>query len=197
MSNFKGLTPEAKAHLLPENVILLGYRGSIAHGMYSNPEDPNSIDDKDLMGVCFGPANTYFGDAKFEQKEAVYEEWDSVVYECRKMIRLLKNSNPNVLSLLWLKENHYVFKTDAGQELIDYRNLFTSKRIYKAFTGYAYGQLKRMTHLAFEGYMGDKRKGLVQKHGYDTKNASHLIRLLKMGIEFLNEGQLYVFRHDA
>ena len=114
MSNFKGLTPEARAHLLPEDTILLGYRGSIAHGMYLNPEDPNSVDDKDLMGVCFGPANSYFGDTKFEQKEAVYEEWDSVVYECRKMIRLLKNSNPNVLSLLWLKENHYVSKTDAG-----------------------------------------------------------------------------------
>lgn len=33
--------------------------------------------------------------------------------------------------------------------------------------------------------MGEKRKQLVAKHGYDTKNASHLIRLLRMGMEFL------------
>ena len=49
----------------------------------------------------------------------------------------------------------------------------------------------------FKGYMGDKRKKLVQKFGYDTKNASHLIRLLRMGTEFLLEGDLKVFRDDA
>lgn len=54
-----------------------------------------------------------------------------------------------------------------------------------------------MTHLAFEGYMGDKRKKLVEKFGYDTKNGAHLIRLLRMGIEFLKDGELHVQRHDA
>lgn len=50
----------------------------------------------------------------------------------------------------------------------------------------------------FSGYMGEKRKGIVRQHGYDTKNASHLIRLLRMGVEFLESGQLNVFReHDA
>ena len=48
-----------------------------------------------------------------------------------------------------------------------------------------------------QGYMGAKRKALVDKFGYDTKNASHLIRLLRMGIEFLTDGVLYVERHDA
>jgi len=37
------------------------------------------------------------------------------------------------------------------------------------------------------GYLGDKRKQLVLKHGYDAKNAAHLIRLLRMGIEFLTK----------
>lgn len=45
--------------------------------------------------------------------------------------------------------------------------------------------------------MGDKRKELVKEFGYDTKNAAHLIRLLRMGIEFLTEGMLYVERADA
>jgi len=45
--------------------------------------------------------------------------------------------------------------------------------------------------------MGEKRKELVRKFGYDTKNAAHLLRLLKMGIEFMKDGRLYVFRHDA
>ena len=44
------------------------------------------------------------------------------------------------------------------------------------------------------GYMGDKRKKLVLQFGYDTKNAAHLIRLLKMCKEFLNTGVMNVDR---
>lgn len=37
----------------------------------------------------------------------------------------------------------------------------------------------------FSGYMGEKRKAMVRKYQYDVKNAAHLIRLLRMGAEFL------------
>jgi hypothetical protein len=47
------------------------------------------------------------------------------------------------------------------------------------------------------GYMGQKRRELVRRVGYDAKNAAHLIRLLRMGIEFLTEGMLHVERADA
>jgi hypothetical protein len=49
----------------------------------------------------------------------------------------------------------------------------------------------------FSGYMGDKRKSNVIKYGYDTKNAAHLIRLLRMSCEFLRTGEFIVFRPDA
>ena len=45
--------------------------------------------------------------------------------------------------------------------------------------------------------MGAKRKELVRRVGYDAKNAAHLIRLLRMGIEFLVDGELHVERADA
>ena len=47
------------------------------------------------------------------------------------------------------------------------------------------------------GYMGKKRRELVRRVGYDAKNAAHLIRLLRMGIEFLTEGTLHIERADA
>ena len=47
------------------------------------------------------------------------------------------------------------------------------------------------------GYMGRKRRELVRRVGYDAKNAAHLIRLLRMGIEFLTEGTMHVERADA
>lgn len=46
----------------------------------------------------------------------------------------------------------------------------------------------------FQGYMGEKRKALVQKFGYDTKNAAHLIRLMRMCNEYLQTGELKVWR---
>lgn len=42
--------------------------------------------------------------------------------------------------------------------------------------------------------MGEKRKAMVRKYQYDVKNASHLIRLLRMGAEFLESGTLNVYR---
>lgn len=180
--------------------ILSMYRGSIAHGMYIPNSDPNSIDDKDVMAICVPPLEYYFGLKQYGSrgtKEIMHNEWDIVIYELRKMISMLTKGNPNVLSALYLKEKHYMTITAAGQILLDNRDIFVGKHVYRSFTGYAHSQLKKMTHFKFEGYMGEKRKQLVQKFGYDTKNAAHLIRLLRMGIEFLTDGCLYVERHDA
>ena len=41
------------------------------------------------------------------------------------------------------------------------------------------------------------RKELIRKHGYDTKFASHLIRLLTEGLEFINTGTLVFPLHNA
>ncbi len=199
MVNFKlkGLSAEETLSCFPYTPILVGYRGSIAHGTYMPNKDPNSIDDKDVQGVTAANIEHYFGLEQFEQKESFIREWDIVNYEIRKFFRLLLKCNPNVLSILWLEPVHYIYTSVAGKYMIDQRDIFVSKQIYKSYTGYAYGQLKRMTHQAYKGYMGKKRKALVEKWGYDTKNATHLIRILRMGIEFLNEGVLYVHRHDA
>jgi len=190
----------AENQSLGDWAILVAYRGSIAHGMYVPSSDPNSIDDKDAMSICVPPLEYYYGLETFGSngtKEIKRGEWDIVVYEARKFIRLLENGNPNVLMLLWLRPNYYMKNTPAGDLLIQNRGMFIGRHVYKSFTGYAYGQLHRMTHHAFEGHMGAKRKTLVEKYGYDCKNAAHLIRLLRMGVEFLKDGELYVHRDDA
>ncbi len=202
-TKLKGLSEEQSGNLFsdhegrPLNLILLGYRGSIAHGTYVPSTEPTSIDDKDLMGVYIGRKEHYLGFENREVYERAVGEWDVVLYELRKYVGLCLKSNPNVLSLLWLPMKYYVWKDVYGLSLIANRKLFVSKQAYHSFTGYAHGQLHRMTNFKFEGYMGDKRKQLVEKFGYDTKNAAHLIRLLKMGIEFLVEGELHVEREDA
>jgi len=177
--------------------ILLCYRGSIAHGTFVPNSNPGSIDDKDVIGVAIPTGKYMFGLTSFEQFERQHEYWDVLIYDFRKFVRLLLKSNPNVMQVLWTDDDHYLKKTAAGKLLIENRSLFASKRVYKSFCGYAYSQLHRMENMAFNGYMGQKRKQLVEKFGFDCKNAQHLIRLLRQGIEFLNTGKLLVKRPDA
>ena len=231
MIKIKGLSQEEIKEGFPYHRSIVCYRGSITHGMYIPQEDPNTIDDKDLMGIVIAPLDKYFGLSSFEGcKDKFVREYDIVIYEYRKFVRLLLKNNPNVLSVLWLHPKHYIHVDWTGRKLIENRDLFTSLQAYHSFTGYAFSQLKRMESFGkcdkckgsggvvkqgesyksvqcgkckgkgvrgFDGYMGDKRKQLVEKFHFGTKNASHLIRLLRMGIEFLKEGVLYVEREDA
>jgi hypothetical protein len=58
-------------------------------------------------------------------------------------------------------------------------------------------RFRKLHRQHFSGYMGEKRKAMVRKYSYDVKNAAHMIRLLRMGSEFLRSGVLEVFRPDA
>jgi len=185
-----------------DDLIFLAYRGSVAHNMYIPNSDPNSIDDVDLMGVFIAPNSHYIGikkskqtiEKKIEVNDMLY---DCVYYELSHFVNLLVKNNPNVLSMLWLKPEHYITMSEGMSLLLDYKQIFGSKIAYHSFTEYAHSQLTRMEAYNKKGYMGEKRKRLVEKYGYDVKNAAHLIRLLRMGCEFLNTGKMEVFRSDA
>ena len=197
----KGLTEELEKELIPGGTILLGYRGSVAHGTYVKTYGTDAHDDKDILGVCIGLKEVYYGLQRFEQKERMIPakdgvEWDSVVYELRKFVHLLLKCNPNVLSLLFLPEHLYLIRHPLGQRLIEQRDIFVSREAYFSYVGYAKGQLHRMTHHN-ERNLGAKRKKLIEKFKYDTKNASHLVRLLRLGIEFLSTGDMHIEREDA
>ena len=197
MIKLPDLTQAETDSIVPPKTILLGYVGSIAHGTHIPSSNPDSIDDQDIMGICVGEIETYLGLRSFEQKITQYKSWDSCIYEIRKYFRLLLKQNPNVISLLWLRPEHYIYISPIGQQIIDNRNLFASKESYKSFTGYAYAQLQRMERFRFEGYMGAKRKELVERFGYDAKNGAHLIRLMRMCNEYLETGEFIVCRPDA
>lgn len=222
-----GLTPVQIAEMFPVRTVMVALRGSHSHGTYIPPEDEHGVDDVDLMGTYIPTGlSDFFGLLRspdvIEKKIGV---WDTVTYEFRKFVGLLLKCNPNVLGMLWLKDEHYYHLEPEGQALRDNRELFSSRAAYHSFAGYAHAQLKRMTafrdqgptcgctgkfhskecpiaeekgrgsmKLYATGFMGEKRKRLVEKHGYDVKNAAHCIRLVRMGAEFLTTGELNVDR---
>lgn len=181
-----------------EGLIYLAFRGSVAHGTYVPDTDPLSIDDVDLMGVVVPSLEHYMGLRQWGSrgtKEVQKGKWDVVLYEARKMLSLLRQGNPNVLSALFCQAEHVILMTEAGETLRNARNIFLSKAMHNSFAGYANSQLQRMTKFAFGGHLGEKRKRLVEQFGYDTKNAAHAIRLLKMAGEVFRTGYLRVYRH--
>lgn len=180
---------------------LVCYRGSHAHGTYIPNSDPDSIDDIDIFAIEIPPLKYYLGtriDSRWNMKGRDYwvDEWDIVEYSLRKYVGLLAKGNPNWCMTLWLEDDCYFHVTPTAEALIENREIFLGKKpIYDAFIGYARSQLKRMTAFQkYEGYMGAKRKALVDKFGYDVKNASHLIRLLRTLRDFLVEGRFIVNR---
>lgn len=177
-----------------EHTIVHAYRGSTAHNMYILPEEEMSTDDVDYMGVFIAPIDYYFGLYTKENHETFIGTDDVVMYDIKKFFKLLLKSNPNVLSLLWNKSEMVISKNWVWDEIVKHRHMFSSKDSFKAFNGYAFSQIKKMHHGPSKGYMGEKRKKIFDKFGYDTKNASHLIRLLRMGTEFLSTGYMRVYR---
>lgn len=177
-------------------LILAGYAGSIAHGTVAD-----DTDDVDIMGVYVGDRRHYLGLKQTEHvcKVGVAGKYDFALYEIRKYFRLLLKSNPNVLALLWLPDNLYIWReTRFGHALIANRHLFLSKAVYKSFIGYAFGQMKKMSRpCTDQAFQGAKRRERFKQFGYDCKNAAHMIRLLRMGVELLSTGELNVQRKDA
>lgn len=180
--------------------ILMAWRGSVAHGTWVPPTDPDAFDDLDLMGIAVPPPPYYYGLKQLGSRGTVEVQegiWDCVVYESRKALSLLAKGNPNVLCLLWLPEDLYLWRRPAGEVLTARRSLFSTKAAFPAFRGYAQGQLHNMESGVYQGYMGQKRRELFDRFGYDVKQASHLIRILRQGIEFLTTGEMVVYRPDA
>lgn len=178
--------------------ILEGYRGSHSHGTYIPGTDPNSVDDIDIFRVVVQPEEYYLGLGSYLKTQEHYEtfigQYDVLVYDIRKFIHLLSKGNPNVHIFLWLRPEDYFKITGAGKYLLSNRTEFLSQKVIESFGGYAVSQLKRMTHFEYEGYMGEKRKSLVNKYGYDCKNAAHCVRLLATALDLLKSGELVVYR---
>jgi predicted nucleotidyltransferase len=182
--------------------------GSHSHGTYVPPEDETGVDDVDLMVVVIPPPEYVLGMQRFEHSEYKHGNLDVVIYDWSKWLRMVAKSNPNVVGTLWVEDEDRLALSPQGEQvnpfffdplgdLFWHRTRLLSKRMYPAFVGYARGQLHKMTHHAHQGYMGEKRKRLVEQYGYDVKNAAHLIRLLSMACEAFETGRLIVRRPDA
>ena len=121
---------------LGNRIILLGVSGSYGYG--TNREGS----DIDFRGVTLNLPSDLIGLTTFDQYEDA--KTDTVIYSFNKLVNLLLNCNPNTIEILGLDEDQYVIKSMLGQELLDHRSLFLSKRAADSFGHYADAQLRRL-----------------------------------------------------
>ena len=125
---------------LGDNICMLALGGSWAYG--TNVE----TSDVDIRGCALNKKSEILTNVKFEQ--VTDKDTDTTIYSFNKLMHLLSNCNPNVIEILGLKPEHYLYLSEEGKELLNNSSLFLSKRAFHTFGGYAYSQLRRLDNKA-------------------------------------------------
>lgn len=170
---------------LPDNLCYETIMGSEAYGTASGESDV------DVYGVCCPPKDLVFphlaGEIygfgrqvkRFEtwQEHHVLvgaREWDFQIYSIVRFCNLAMENNPNLIDALYTPRRCVLSSTQVGEYLREHRDDFLHRGAWHKFKGYAYSQLHKIRTKAPSG----KRAAVVLAHGYDTKFAQHLVRLL-------------------
>lgn len=187
---------------LPDNICYLSLAGS--HSYAINTKDS----DQDIRGICFPPRHILFPwengiilgfgtqSEKFEnwqQHHIVFKnkDYDIEVYSIVKFVELLRHGNPNILDIIFTPNNCVMHITDAGIHLRNNRKKFLSKKIISRFEGFCWNHIRNMKSTKKEG----KRKDLISKFGFDTKDAGNIYRIGASLVDILLEGDYDIQRH--
>ena len=155
---------------LGKRIILLGVTGSYGYGTDREGSDV------DFRGITLELPSDLIGFSEFEQFEEL--ETDTVIYGFNKIIKLLLGCNPNTIEILGIAEDKYVIKSDIGQELLDNKDMFLTKRAAASFGHYADAQLRRLQNAIARDSMSqpDREQHIIRSvthalEDYNRRNA--------------------------
>lgn len=187
---------------LPTNVHYLTLMGSVAYGTTSDTSDNDVygfvIPPKDMIFphlrgeiLDFGTQKKRFSQWQQHHIKSDKKSYDFQVFSIVRYFHLCMGNNPNMIDSLFTPVNCVLHSTAIGEMVRENRKMFLHKGCWHTFKGYAYSQLHKMTIKDPTG----KRRELIDKHGYDTKYAYHLVRLLNEVEQILTEGDLDLKRN--
>lgn len=186
---------------LPLNVQYLGITGSVAYGVSSDTSD------MDLIGWAIPPKNIIFPPGEIvgfgkhknrfdqfladhiEDKDALGgkgRNFDITVYNIVRFFHLCLDNNPNLIDVLFLPQTCILHITQIGNLVRENRHIFLHRGCFPRFKGYSYQMMHKMKSKNPVG----KRKEIIEKFGFDTKYAYHLVRLLQECEQILATGDL-------
>jgi predicted nucleotidyltransferase len=177
-----------------------GITGSISYGTATD------ISDMDIVGWCIPPKEIIFphlagyitGFGKQQQGFNGYQQhhifdkdpgrtYDISIYNIVSYFNLCMGNNPNMIDTLFLPQECVLYTNKIGNIVREKRHIFLHKGCYQKFLGYAKSQLHK---IETRNPKNEKRRALVEKHGYDTKYAGHLVRLVREVEQILTTGDL-------
>ena len=192
------LVPKAKgdvAQAVAEDGLMLRVLvGSTVHGTAILGQD-----DRDEMGICVEPPETVTGLRGFKhyqyrtQPEGVCSgpgDLDLIVYSLRRYAGLAASGNPTVLLPLFVPEDAVCYSNQFGAELRQLRAMFLSKQCGERFKGYLHSQREGLMGLRSGGTRNQGRQDIRARYGFDTKFATHMVRLGLQGVELLSSGEI-------
>lgn len=201
LKTLKRLKKEKKIHppewLLP-NIVYVCKMGSQAYGTSMDDSDIDvygyAVPQKELVFPhAHGYIHGFDEPHVFEQWQEHHvkdndKEYDFTIFNMMKYMRLVIDCNPNMIDSLFVPRTCVLHTTQISELFRENRNLFLNKKAWHKYKGYAYNQISKMKSKNPEP--GSKRFELVQKYGYDTKFASHAVRLLSQIEQIMTEGTL-------
>lgn len=203
MTSYIKKLSEKKLLTLPnkikEGLIYEVIMGSMAYGVSKDNSD------MDLYAIAIPPKKEVFPHLdgyiddfgakpkKFEvfQKHRIIDgkqNFDISIYSIIKYFNLVLDNNPNMIDSLFVPRSYITYSNQIGEILRANKELFLHKGCYKKFIGYAISQFRKIKNKT--GAINEKRKETIERCGYDTKYAYHLVRLLLECEEILMHGTL-------
>ena len=175
---------------LMDNLMFEGVVGSTAYGCNKGGDT-----DEDLVGMAIPPKGMVFPHLEgyipgfgakpptfnsFQQHHIFFSEtktqYDVCIYGIVKLFQLCRDNNPNMLELLYLPRRCIKHSSQVYEHIRSNRSLFLHRGCYQKFRGYAYSQIEKMDKPG--EHRSKKRRATVEAHGFDTKFAYHLVRLM-------------------
>lgn len=187
---------------LPDNICYLVIAGSESYGTATD------FSDKDIRGVTFPARHILFPwetgvipgfgtqPVKFENWQEHHvdykdKSYDMEVFSIVKYFELLRVGNPNIMDTLFVPESCVLHITQAGIHMRKNRKKFLSKSSISRFMGFAWNHMRNMKNAKKEG----KRKELVDKFGFDVKDAGHVYRITAGLEDMLIHGDYDIQKH--
>lgn len=117
------------------NLIYKAIVGSQSYGLNT------STSDTDIKGVYIQPNKYILVSGGYVSHIEVNK--DEFYFELRNFLELLAVGNPTAIELLVSPEECVLTNSPAFQQILKYKNVFFTKKLYDSFSGYALNQLKK------------------------------------------------------
>lgn len=198
---------------LASNCHYLTIMGSEAYGCATD------LSDKDIYGFCIPPKDMVFpvgiifvphGNGQWRplhgQKIESFAQWqqhgiedkdagktyDFQVFSIIRYFDLLIECNPNLIDSAFTSAECVIHQTKVATMVRENRTMFLHRGAWHRFKAYAISQLHKMNSKNPIG----KRVAIREAHGFDSKFAYHLVRLLDEIEQIITTGDINLRRNN-